>query len=298
MTYKIKTGHVGHKPYFMAYKHYVPNNETAGDAVMVLVGGGGHRMKVWEITPDGRPGWAPSLAEKGREVITVEWACNSPEIYCCSAKELCRLTQKENMDLIKRVIEKEVPRARKIIFLGWSMGGPQVFKLACDIVPRRSAAILGYATTGPLNFFKPTAESNQRPVDLEKPFTFSQNTIDILCNSQLFPKKHIKDYIKNYLTPISPAMVAIQAKHPAFKNYWRWLTVKNTRNIPPVFLVNGTYDPGHRPAKESVFINWLKRFQNDATLKYIKGFTHLGMISYGNRKAVRLYLDWLKGRGL
>jgi len=235
------------------------------------------------------------LAEKGREVITFEWACNSPNVYKCSTKELCRLTQKENMDLTKQVIEKEVLGDRKIVFLGWSMGGPQVFKLACDIMPQRAAAILGYGATGPLNFFNPNAYPD---LSLDKPFNISDEAIDRICDSPLFPKKYKKDYRKKYLLPISPRMVLIQSKHPLFKKQWHLLTIKKTKNIPPVLLVNGSRDLGHRPAKESTFINWLKKYQKDTSVKYIKDFPHSGMICRDNHKIVDLYLEWLKARRL
>ena len=77
MKYLIEEGWVGRKPYVMVFRTYKPQ-KISNESVVVLVSGGGHRMKVWEKTPDGRRGWAPLLAEAGREVIVLEWACNSP----------------------------------------------------------------------------------------------------------------------------------------------------------------------------------------------------------------------------
>ncbi len=265
---------------------------------MVLVCGGGHRMKIWEVTPDGRKGWAPLFAEKGREVITVEWACNSPDIYKCSQQELCTLTQRENMDLIRQMVDKEVSRDRKIVFLGWSMGGPQVFKLATDIMPQRTAAILGYGATGPLNCFNPTLEQMQKPINLNQPFEISREDILRISDSPFFPKKYLKKYVRDYLVTFSPLMVAIQSKHLAVKNFWDILTIKNPKKIPPVLLVNGDRDRGHKPAKEKVLVKWLKKYQKDITLKYIKDFPHSGMICRNNHKVADLYLEWLKARQL
>lgn len=293
MNYRIKTSVVGQKPYFMKYNHYLPN-KLSSDSVIVLVCGGGHLMKVWEKTPDGRKGWAPLFAKKGREVITVEWACNSPDVYKCSQKELCQLTQKENMNLIKQVVDKAVPKNRKIAFLGWSMGGPQVFKLACDIIPKRTVAILGYGATGPLNFFTPPSENSQKPVDLDKPFKISLEAILRITDSPLFPKKYLKKYEWEYLVPFSPAMSAIQSKRLAVKKYWNLLTIKNTKKIPPIFLVNGERDQGHQPAKEKTLLNWLKKYQKDVSVKYAKDFPHSGMLCRNNNKIVNIYLDWLK----
>ncbi len=297
MNYQITTDIVGQKPYFMEYNHYRPNKLT-GDSVVVLVCGGGHLMKIWEVTPDGRKGWALLLAEKGREVIMVEWACNSPDVYKCSSQELCRLTQKENMDLIRQVIEKKVSRNRKIIFLGWSMGGPQVFKLACDIIPKRTAAILGYGATGPLNFFKPPAEEDQSAVNLNQPFHISEAAIQRICDSPFFPREYIEKYIREYLVPISPTMVAIQSKRLAVKEYWGILTIKKTANMPPTLLVNGTRDRGHTPKKERMMIDWLKKYQADVTVRYMRDFSHLGMLCLGNEKIAQVYLEWLACRQL
>lgn len=255
-------------------------------------------MKIWEKTPDGRKGWAPLFAEKGWGTIVVEWACNSPKIYRCSTKELCQLTQKENMDLIRQVIEQEVPRDRKIVFLGWSMGGPQVFKLACDIMPQRTAAILGYGATGPLNYFKPTLKQTQRPIDINQPFKIPLGAILRMINSPLFPKKYLKKYIKKYLVPFSSKMEGIQSKLLAVKKYWGLLTIKNPQKIPPVLLINGTQDHRHKPAKEKVLIRWLKSYQEDISVKYVKRFSHLGMICRNNHKIVDLYVKWLETRRL
>lgn len=295
-TYKVKIGHVGQKPYFMAYKHYLPSR-TTGEAVIVFIVGGGHLMKVWEKTPNGRKGWAPLFAERGREVIIVEWACNSPKIYQCSNRELCALTQKENMGLIKKVIEKEAPLGQKVVFLGWSMGGPQAFKLACDILPKRTVAILGYAATGPLNFFKSSAKNIQKSTDLTKPLFISQDWIKKIA-PLTFSRRLVPAYRKNYLAPLSPTMAAIQNKKLIVTKYWPILTIKEPHNLPPVLLINGSLDFGHRPKKEKLLVNWLKKFQQDITIKYVKNFNHLGMLNAHNKNIAKLYLDWLIQRNL
>lgn len=297
MNYVVRTKVVGRKPYFMKYNHYLPS-KLGGDSVIVMVVGGGHLMKVWEKTPDGHKGWAPLLAERGREVITVEWACNSPDVYKCSTRELCRLTQKENMDLIKKVVEKEVPQDRKVVFLAWSMGGPQVFKLACDIMSQRAAAILGYAATGPLNCFTPPPEHSQKPIDFDKPFEISPEDILRISDSPFFPKKYLKKYVRDYLIPFSPLMVAIQSKRLAVKKYWELLTIKNPKKILPTLLVNGKRDQSHQPTKEKTLINWLKKYQKDVSVEYVKDFPHSGMICRDNHKIMDIYTKWLKARRL
>ena len=294
MNYEIKNGLVGMRPYLMVYKHYIPYT-LSGECALVLIGGGGHRMKVWERTPDGREGWAPFFAKNGREVIVVEWTCNSPEVYRCSKKALCRLGQKENMRLIKDVVEKEIGLKKKIALFGWSMGGPQAFKLATDIIPERVSAVFGYAATGPLNFFK---QKTRYKLFLNRPFKISEESIEHICDSPFFPKRHKNNYVRKYMLPISPRMMAIQAKHLKFKKEWPSLSIKKTKNIPPTFLVNGTLDKGHIFEKEKIFIEWLKKYQKDITLKYVKGFPHLGMLCMGNEKIAKLYLDWLKKRSI
>ena len=293
MNYQIKEGCVGRRPYVMVFRAYKPQ-KISGDSVIVFVGGGGHRMKVWEETPDGRQGWAPLFAEKGREVIILEWACNSPEVYQCSKKELCSLTQKENMDLILRVITQEIPQDRMVVFLGWSMGGPQVLKMAADVLPKgKVASVMGYAATGPLNFFSPKTYPE---LSLEEPFHISNAALDRISDSPLFPKKHAENYRREYVCPVSPRMVLIHSKHPLFREQWGLLTIKNPKKIPPVLLVNGSRDKGHEPAREKVFIDWLRKYQPDITSRYIKEFPHLGMLCRGNERIVKIYLTWLNER--
>ena len=297
MLYKITQNVIGKSPYMMSYRRYLPEQKT-DKAIIVLVAGGGHLMKVWETTPDGRKGWAPIFAENGREVITVEWACNSPEIYRCSRKELCSLTQKENMGLIKQVINQKITKQRKVIFLGWSMGGPQIFKLATDIIPERTAAILGYSATGPLNYFPTSSEPQKALVDLEQPHMISNETLNRFCDYPNFPKKFKSKYIKEYLLPFSPTMLAIQKKQQHVKDQWDILTIKNTKNTPPTFLIGGDLDTSYISERIVLLSKWLRKFQKDVETKSAKGFSHLGMLEYDNNQIVSLYLRWLEKRDL
>lgn len=283
MKYKVRAGKVKEASRQMAYKHYFPNKPVG--AVLVLITGGGHTMKVWEETPDGRDGWAPIFAKNGREVIIVDWA-TGPET----------LTQRGNMGLIKKVVEKELAgNDRKIVWLGWSMGGPQAFILAADLLPQRTAAILGYGATGPLNFYNPK-DLPDESTDLQTPAKISSAKIDRISDSPLFPKEYKKKYIAEYLIPIPPLMTAIQSKHPAVADRWEILTVENPKAIPPALLVNGTRDPGHSPEREKPFENWMKQYQADVTFVYVNDFPHLGMLCRGNEKITMIYLNWLKKR--
>lgn len=243
-------------------------------------------MKVWEETPDGRKGWAPIFAENGREVITTDWATKP-----------ISLTQQENIEFIKQVIKEAVDKNHKIVFLGWSMGGPQAFILAADIMPERTVAILGYGATGPLNCYNSkTLPAGQ--VDLTSLQNIPPEKIDQIVDSQLFPKEYKAKYIAEYLVPVPPLMAAIQAKHPAVKEQWSILTVQNPQAIPPVLLINGTRDPTRTPEKQREFLRWLKQHQPDVTLTYVKDFPHAGMLCYDNEKIAKLFLDWLAERDI
>lgn len=253
---------------------------------MVMIVGGGHTMKVWEETPDGRPGWAPICAAAGRSVLIMDWA-TGPE----------PLTQKENMDLIKRVVEIELPPDQKVVWLGWSMGGPQAFILATDLLPARTAAILGYAATGPLNTYHPNPADEQR-IDLDKPYILPPQKINRLIDSPLFPREARAAYEAEYLIPIPPLMAAIQAKHSTVKKYWPILTAKHPERLPPILMINGARDERRSPERLMPLIDWVKKYQKDAIFKYVEDFPHAGMLCYGNEKIARIYLDWLEERGL
>lgn len=296
MNYTVKTSIVGHKPYLMAYKHYFPKRPISKN-VIVFIYGAGHTMKVWEETPDGRSGWAPIFAQNGRELIILDWACASSDIYHCSDKEICSLTQQENLELIQAVLDRELTSDQRVIFFGWSMGGPQAFILATDIIPEKTVALLGYAATGPLNFYNPSSESEPQ-LDLSVPLLLSRERIDRICNSPLFPADYKEKYIKDYLVPFSPRMAAIQGKAAAVKDAWGVLIVKNPKNIPPTLLVNGSLDKRHLPEKEILFKEWLMNYQKDISFVYVDGFSHLGMICRGNEKVATIYLEWLRKRGL
>lgn len=284
MTFAIKNKSIHKTGRAMEYKHYIPDKKIG--AVLVMISGGGHTAKTWEETPDGRPGWAPLFAEHGREVVVVNWASG-----------LETLTQRENMSLIKDVIEKEVPdKNRRIVFMAWSMGGPQAFVLATDIMKERVAGIVGYGTTGPLNFYEPE-NASWNPVDTE-PRILSEEKINRITDSPLFPKDYMERYKKEYLIPLPPRAVAIQAKHPSMKSEWDSLTVKNTDAIPPVFIINGTHDIRRSKDNIAPFEQWLTHYQKDVHFEYVNDFPHVGMLCHGNEKIVSRYVAWLTKRGL
>lgn len=255
-------------------------------------------MKVWEKTPDDRKGWAPLLAEAGREVIIFDWVCNSPAVYRCNTKEFCSVTQKENMTLIRAVIRRVLKPEQKMVFLAWSMGGPQAFKLAADLIPGRTAAILSYAATGPLNSYvlPYVPEPN---LNLNRPLQIPLTQLKYLSDSPLFPKTYFKKYQRSYVVPVPPLMAAIQARHPQVKKLWPVLTLKYPQRLPPIFLLNGTRDLfGHPYAKERKLKKWLSRYQPDSTSRYLKNFPHTGMLVRNNTKPIKIYLRWLAKRGL
>ena len=220
-----------------------------------------------------------------------------PEAYSCSVEELCALSQKKNLELIRQIVNKETAKDRKIIFFGWSMGGPQALVLAADVFPEKTAAVLGYAATGPLNYYRPRLREKLGSLDLKSPYFIPRPTIDLISDSPLFPKKYKEKYIREYLIPMSPLMVAIQRKLQEVKDKWSILTVQNPRNIPPLFLINGSRDQ-HGTRKGKALAKWAGKFQKDVTLKYARGFCHLGMLCRGNEKLVDWYLNWLTERGL
>lgn len=286
MKYRITNGSVGIPGYTMAYKQYKPENSSG--AVLVFLPGGGHTMKVWEITPDGRPGWAPLFAETGREVILIDWG-----------RELSTITQRENMKLIEMVIATALEDTnRKIIFFAWSMGGPQSFVLATDHMPKRTVAILGYGATGPLNFYDPPSDIVWNPVDKIEQGILSQEKISRICDSPLFPKEYMQKYIEEYLIPLPPRAVALQAKHPDLKDLWETLMVKNPDALPPVFIVSGTRDERRSPENIASFKNWLSLYQKDASFVYVDDFPHLGMLCRGNETILPLYMEWLAAHHL
>ena len=283
MEYSIRVGEIRLNKWRLGYQIYRPTKPQG--ATIVLITGGGHTKRVWEITPDGRPGWAPLFAAAGREVIIMDWASGSEP-----------LTQRENMALIKKMIETELSADQCIVWLGWSMGGPQAFILATDLLPQKTVAILGYAATGPLNFYQP--EIPLSPLNLERREKLSREKIDRISDSPLFPRAFKEKYEAEYLIPIPPLMSAIQAKHPAVENLWEILTVKHPERFPPMLLINGSRDKRRSPEKQAPFQEWLRQYQTDITFIYLDDFPHLGMLCYGNEKIVARYLDWLETRKL
>ncbi|MHC3456150.1 alpha/beta fold hydrolase [Streptomyces prasinus] len=61
-------------------EHFVPTTPN-GEAPFVLVHGGGGQGVDWITTPDGRPGWAPLLAEKGYDVYVIDRVAHGRSPY-------------------------------------------------------------------------------------------------------------------------------------------------------------------------------------------------------------------------
>jgi pimeloyl-ACP methyl ester carboxylesterase len=64
---------IGHEPRSGLYWERLGPSAPDGEPPLLFIHGGGATAACWRATPDGRPGWADTLAERGYECWLIDW---------------------------------------------------------------------------------------------------------------------------------------------------------------------------------------------------------------------------------
>jgi pimeloyl-ACP methyl ester carboxylesterase len=183
---------VGHPPHQMYVQHWPPVKGMPAQTVpVIMVHGGAHSGIGFTTTPDGRPGWALLLAERGWDVYVVDW----PGVGRSGTRaENVGDTPAELVEALALLTGKNGPAA----FVGHSIGAALAIKLA----EARPHTVLALAALAPASAETPLEGFPAAPLG-EMVVLEGDVAKFIFANSTNFPAEAFDDYLLS-LVPFQP----------------------------------------------------------------------------------------------
>jgi len=263
----------------MYVQHWKPLQPDGGGLPLILVHGGAHSGVCWTSCPDGRPGWALHLVNKGRSVHVVDWpgVGRSPRpddfLTAGPAPAVNSL-----IDLIRQI--------GPVALIGHSIGAAIGVKVA-DLIPDMICAFIAIAPAAP-----GIRESGRPRAPITAPVRFDDAAVrQFFTNADRFPKAHV-DVYKRSLCDLSPSIYNIVAGQGS-NHALSVADLQRLRSIPSAVIaaeqdVLVTEDMSREVAEflnaELVFVgrDW-----------GLQGFGHMMLIETGSEAIVDRILDWL-----
>ena len=271
---------------------------------LLFVHGGAHTGACFVETPDGRSGWAPYAAARGRTAYVIDWPGRG---YAPATEPLAALS----MQTVAGAVATTLAEIGPAVLVTHSMGGVIGWR-AAEMEPRNVAAIVAIAPGPPANL-QPALDATEiarlrdeepeRWATLGRPAALPEGSavptprelaLAMWANSERFPHAAVETYLAS-LVPESPR--AMNERSNINGTGVRIAGPQALAGIP-IVVITGDQDPRHpRPADQKIaeylgadFI-WLAD-------RGLPGHGHMMMIEHGHDVIADLFLGWLDERGL
>lgn len=275
--------------------------DRAGRKPVVMIHGGGHTGACYLATPDGRPGWAPIFAARGRDVFVPDWPGHGRSPMGADFPTLG--TRDVTRSLIA-LLETTGPA----VLLPHSAGGPIAWWIA-ERRPDLVAAIVGAAPGPPANLQRdlpddpaaiaalrddssagcPVYSPEDRAIRFDAAFAAA-----FWANAPRFPKGAFETYRRG-IVPESARVL-----NERFNIGGRGLKIDDPRNLArlPILIVTGDHDPRHPRAVDEATARYLGAEFVWLPDIGVTGNGHMLMIEDNSDAIARLILDWLDAKGI
>ena len=172
---------------------YVQRWGATTDDAVVLVHGGAHTGVCWTARPDGEPGWAHRLAERGWTVFVVDW----PGVgRSAGTGTLLESTAAHAVTALVELVRDIGPT----LLIGHSIGGA----IAAKVTEVASEHVTGLISIAPAPHGN--VAGNQPLLPDDEAITFHDAAMQIFfCSAPRFPKDSIDQY-RSSLCNLSPAV--------------------------------------------------------------------------------------------
>jgi pimeloyl-ACP methyl ester carboxylesterase len=159
----------------------------------ILVHGGVHTGICWTTRPDGQPGWAQYLAERGWMAYVIDW----PGVGRSSGTgTLLRSTADHIVSALVALLRETGPA----LLIGHSIGGA----IAAKVMEVASKSVTGLISIAPAPHGN--LSSNREPTPADQAIVFDDEmTRKFFCNAPRFPKDAIDQYRRS-LCAMSPGV--------------------------------------------------------------------------------------------
>lgn len=248
----------------------------------ILVHGAAHTGACWTTCPDGRPGWAKLLANRGWTVFVVDWAGVGRSRR---GENFLETGPAPTVSGIRALLEAHGPA----VLFGHSMGAAFAVKVI-DEVPELVEAFVAItpAPVGGVASAAPGGGPSGSPLRLDENQIFR-----VFTNSDRFPRDFAREYRRS-LCGTSPAVVnAVLGQDNGS------LTIRSVRNLNacPAIVLAGDQDvltPASATAAAADFLG------ADYVLAGrdwgLSGFGHMIPIEIGSEQLLEKLLKWLTKR--
>lgn len=271
---------------------------------LLFVHGGSHTGACYVDTPDGRSGWAPYAAARGRAAYVVDWPGrgNSP-----APENFTTMSMQTVSDGVAAILAEIGPA----VLVTHSMGAVVGWR-AAEMNPRNVAAIVAIAPGPPANLQpaldsieiarirdeeperwatlgRPSVQSEAGPVPVVR-----ETALAMWANSRRFPHAAVENYIAG-LVPESPR--AMNERSNIDGGGLRIAGPQALAGIP-IVVITGDEDPRHPRAADAKIADYFGAEFIWLADRGITGHGHMMMIEDGHDAIADIFLNWLDQRGL
>lgn len=265
-----------------------------------MVLGGAHTGSCYQVTADGRPGWASDFLKMGYPVVVLDWPSTGRSGYIPDAEISGDLV----CTGIGRVIESI---GRPVVLMTHSMSGAYGWKVL-EKYGQHISRLVTIAPGPPGNIQPPADVVSETPEKLvirgttnytlnrTVPFVSTEGFVvgKLIGRSQLFPREFTASYTGS-LIPIPAKLLqqrlninGTQLKVDDFRYY---------RNRP-VVVVTGTNDTDHPKDVDQKTVDWLKSVGAKVDYYYlgdkgVAGNGHMMMMEQNSDVIAKLIAGWI-----
>ena len=247
---------------------------------VVLIHGGVHTGVCWTCRPDGQPGWAQNLAERGWTAFVVDW----PGIGRSAGT--CTLVQSKAEHVVTALADL-VRDIGPTLLVGHSFGAAFAAKVM-DLAPKHVTGLISIAPAPHGNIKGP---GNRPPLPADRPITFDEDNMRrFFCSAPNFPKGSIDNYRRS-LCSMSPGIFNAAAS----ANGSRDLVIEDFAAIAsiPKLVVAGDDDQLVTAQMSSMVAQSLgARYITVGKDWGLPGFGHMIPIENGSQEILKRCLEW------
>ena len=266
---------------------------------LLFVHGGAHTGACYVATPDERPGWAPHLAERGRDAYVYDWPGRGarPSTGAFAMQSLADVA-----DDLTSLVE----RIGTVVLITHSMGGVVGWRTA-ERVPERIAAIVAIAPGPPANLQPPLDAAAIAELQKDealyarrgRPIAHPEDAAirvprdliaQVWMNSARFPHAAADAYLATVVPESARAM------NERNNILGRGIRIAGPAALAgvPILVVTGDEDPRHPRQTDADIADYLGAdfiWLPDAGLP---GHGHMQMLEHGNLAIADLFENWLE----
>jgi pimeloyl-ACP methyl ester carboxylesterase len=279
----------------MHVEEIAPAANVAPRVPIVFVHGGHHTGRCWEVTPDGRIGWAPYAAQHGHPTYVIDWPARgrSPE----------RLLAGLSLGDVAEGVAELARRVGPAVLVTHSMGGMAGWK-AAELAHDYVAGVVGIAPGPPANLQPSLASADILPLQSDpaygksgkpmvtlEPFREPEAALAkaVWANTERFPHDAFEVY---YAALVPESGRALNERNNIDGSGLRISGPEALAGIPKV-VITGDSDTRHPRPVDQEIADYLKCEFIWLADRGITGRGHMLMIERGNLEVADLVLEWI-----